>query len=106
MATGKGSLKELSGPVGVAKLSGDSARQGPGAFLFFIAFVSVSIGFLNILPLPVLDGGHILFVIIEAIIRRPIPVRVKLAIQQAGIIALVLLVLVVSYNDVVRIVAN
>lgn len=106
MITGKGSLEQLSGPVGVAKLSGDSARQGPGAFIFFIAFVSVSIGFLNILPFPVLDGGHILFVIIEAIIRRPVPVKVRLVVQQIGIVALVLLVLIVSYNDVVRIVTN
>ncbi|MBU0692115.1 M50 family metallopeptidase, partial [bacterium] len=106
MVTGKGSLEQLSGPVGVAKLSGDSARQGPGAFIFFIAFVSVSIGFLNILPFPVLDGGHILFVVIEAVIRRPVPIKAKLVIQQIGIVALVLLVLIVSYNDVVRIIAN
>ena len=106
MVTGKGSITQLSGPVGVAKLSGDSARQGPGAFIFFIAFVSVSIGFLNILPLPVLDGGQITFVLIEAITRRTIPVKVKLIIQQVGIAALLLLVLVVSYNDIMRIFAN
>jgi len=103
LVTGNGSLSQLSGPVGVAQLSGESARRGAGEFLFFIAFVSVSIGFLNILPFPVLDGGHIVIVIIEAIIRRPISTRVKLAIQQAGMAALLLLIVVVSYHDILRI---
>jgi regulator of sigma E protease len=96
----------LSGPIGVAKLSGDSARQGSDAFFWFIAYVSVSIGFLNILPFPVLDGGHILYVIIESLIRRPIPSRVKIWIQQAGVVMLLLLVLFVSYHDVLRIFSN
>ncbi|MBK8130311.1 MAG: RIP metalloprotease RseP [bacterium] len=103
LVTGNGSLSQLSGPVGVAQLSGESARRGVGEFLFFIAFVSVSIGFLNILPFPVLDGGHIVVVLIEAIIRRPVPTRVKLAIQQAGMVALLLLIVVVSYHDIMRI---
>ena len=103
LVTGHGSLSQLSGPVGVAQLSGESARQGAGEFLFFIAFVSVSIGFLNILPFPVLDGGHITIVIIEAIIRRPVSTRVKLAIQQAGMVLLLLLIVVVSYHDILRI---
>lgn len=102
LVSGEGSLSQLSGPVGVAQLSGESARQGMSEFLFFIAFVSVSIGFLNILPFPVLDGGHIVVVLIESIIRRPIPTRVKLAIQQAGMAALLLLIIVVSYHDIVK----
>lgn len=99
---GRASIHDLSGPVGVAKLSGDSARQGLGTFLFFLAFVSVSIGFLNILPFPVLDGGHIVYVLIEAIIRRPIATKVKLLIQQIGFILLITLFLVVSYHDILR----
>lgn len=102
LVTGNGSLSQLSGPVGVAQLSGESARQGISEFMFFIAFVSVSIGFLNILPFPVLDGGHIVVVLIESIIRRPIPTRVKLAIQQVGMIALLLLIVVVSYHDILK----
>jgi regulator of sigma E protease len=101
--TGRGSIKELAGPLGVAQLSGESARQGAGTFLFFLAYVSVSIGFLNILPLPVLDGGHIVYVVIESIIRRPIPTPVKLWIQQIGVALLILLVIFVSYQDLVRI---
>ncbi|MBU0508922.1 site-2 protease family protein, partial [bacterium] len=103
LATGQSSLSELAGPLGVAKLSGDSARQGSGAFLFFIAYVSVSIGFLQILPFPALDGGHIIYVLIEAIIRRPIPTKIKLWIQQVGMALLILLILFVSYHDVLRI---
>jgi regulator of sigma E protease len=61
---------------------------------------------LNILPFPVLDGGHILYVIIESLIRRPIPSRVKIWIQQAGVVMLLLLVLFVSYHDVLRIFSN
>jgi regulator of sigma E protease len=100
---GTSRFSQLAGPVGVAKMSGESARQGAGAFLFFIAYVSVSIGFLNILPIPALDGGHIIYVLIEAVIRRPIPTNVKLWVQQIGIGLLLLLVLFVSYHDIVRI---
>ncbi|HEY3294414.1 MAG TPA: M50 family metallopeptidase [bacterium] len=106
LATGESSVSQLSGPLGVAKLSGESAREGSGAFLFFIAYVSVSIAFLNILPFPALDGGHIMYVIIEAITRRPIPTRVKLWIQQVGMALLLLLVLFVSYHDIVRMIAD
>ncbi len=102
LVRGQGSLSQLSGPVGVAQLSGESARQGPSQFMFFIAFVSVSIGFLNILPFPVLDGGHILVVLIEAVIRRQIPMRAKLMIQQAGMALLLLLLVVVSYHDILK----
>jgi len=103
LATGKSSVSQLAGPLGVAKLSGESAREGSAAFLFFIAYVSVSIAFLNILPIPALDGGHVLYVIIETITRRPIPTHVKLWIQQVGMALLLLLVLFASYHDIIRI---
>jgi regulator of sigma E protease len=106
LTTGESSVSELAGPLGVARLSGDSAREGSGAFLFFIAYISVSIAFLNILPFPALDGGHVLYVIIETIIRRPIPTRIKLYMQQAGMALLILLVLFVSYHDIVRMITN
>lgn len=103
LATGESSVSQLAGPLGVAKMSGESARQGSGAFLFFIAYVSVSIGFLNILPFPALDGGHIIYALIETVIRRPIPTKVKLWTQQIGMGLLILLVVFVSYHDIVRI---
>ncbi len=102
LATGESSVSQLAGPLGVARLSGESARQGAGSFFFFIAYISVSIAFLNILPFPALDGGHVVYVVIESIMRRPIPTKVKLYIQQAGMALLILLVLFVSYHDIVR----
>jgi regulator of sigma E protease len=106
LSTGESSVSQLSGPLGVARLSGESAREGSGAFLFFIAYISVSIAFLNILPFPALDGGHVLYVVIETIIRRPIPTRIKLYIQQVGMALLILLVLFVSYHDIVRMITE
>jgi len=106
LVTGRSSFSDLAGPIGMARLSGETARLGPSVFLQFIAFVSVSIGFLNILPLPVLDGGHIVYVIVEAIRKRPIPTRVKLRIQQAGMALLLALVVAVSYHDILRIFSN
>jgi len=105
LATGESSLSQLAGPLGVAKMSGESARQGSGAFLFFIAYVSVSIGFLNILPFPALDGGHIVYALVEAVIRRPISTKLKLWTQQIGLALLIALVIFVSYHDIVRIVS-
>lgn len=106
LATGESSVSQLSGPLGVAKLSGESAREGSSVFLQFIAFVSVSVAFLNILPFPALDGGHVVYVIIEAVTRRTIPTRVKIWIQQVGMVLLLLLVLFVSYHDIMRMIAD
>lgn len=103
LITRKESLKAVAGPVGIMQFSGESARAGLGAFLGFIGFISVSIGLLNIMPLPVLDGGHLVYIIIETIIRRPIPIKVKLVVQQVGIALLLLLFIVVTYNDITRV---
>jgi len=103
LLTGKAKVKELSGPLGIAKMSGESAKSGLVSFLSFIAYISVSIGFLNILPIPMLDGGHLAFMIIEAVIRRPIPEKLKVNLMKVGMAALLLLILVVSYHDIIRI---
>ncbi len=100
---GQASLTELTGPIGIAKLSGETARIGITSFLGFIGLISVSIALLNILPLPVLDGGHILIVIVEAIVRRTISIKIKLIIQQIGFAMLIALLLIVSYHDVIRV---
>ncbi len=104
LVTGQAGLKDLGGPILIAQLSGESARGGLMVFLGFIAFISVNIGFLNILPIPVLDGGHLVYIIIEAAIRRPISNRVKLWVQQAGMVLLLLLMVLVMKNDVMRLV--
>jgi regulator of sigma E protease len=100
---GDAGVKDLGGPVFIAKLSADSAKGGPLALLVFIAFISVNIGFLNILPIPVLDGGHLVLVTLEAVARRPIPTKVKLGIQQFGMIGLLVLMAVVLFNDIGRV---
>jgi regulator of sigma E protease len=99
LVTGRASLRDLSGPVGIAKLSAQSAKGGVLSLLVFIAFISVNIGFLNILPIPALDGGHLALVLYEGVTRRPINNRVKMAIQQIGVVFLLLLMAFIIWND-------
>ena len=86
---GKASVENLSGPISIAPYAGQSATMGLVPFLKFIALVSVSLGILNILPIPVLDGGHLLFFAIEGIKGSPISERIQLFFQQVGIALLV-----------------
>lgn len=99
LVTGKASLKDLSGPVGIAKMSAQSAKAGFLNLLAFVALISINIGFLNILPIPALDGGHLIMVLWEAVVRRPISNRVKLAIQQVGMVFILLLMALIIFND-------
>jgi regulator of sigma E protease len=102
LVTGEASIKDLVGPVGIVHYSGETAKSGAAVFFSFIALISINIGFINLLPFPALDGGHIVYIIIEPIIRRPISTKVKLIIQQAGMALLLLLILFISYNDIMR----
>jgi len=102
--SGKQDFKEaFAGPIMIAKLAKDSAREGESNFIAFIAFLSLNLGLLNLLPIPVLDGGHIVFLIIETIIRRPISPKVKLVIQQIGMALILALMLFVIINDIRRV---
>lgn len=103
LVSGQASIRDLGGPVLIAKMSGQSARQGLTAFLGFIAFVSVNIGCINLLPFPALDGGHMLIILGEAVTRREIPTRVKMAIQQVGMLILLALIVFIIINDAQRI---
>ncbi len=100
---GQESIKGLAGPIGIAQISGQTIRSGIADYISLIAQISVSIGLLNILPFPVLDGGHIIFIIIEAVIRRPISTKVKLNIQKIGLALILLFFVIVSYHDIIRI---
>ena len=91
----------FGGPVKIAKYAARSADSGLISFLFFLSMLSLSLAIINILPFPVLDGGHFLIIVIEGIIRREIPVKVKVAIQNTGFILLLLLMGFIIYNDII-----
>jgi regulator of sigma E protease len=100
---GKVSVKQsVGGPIQIAKMSKQAADLGVLSLLRWMALLSIILAVMNILPFPALDGGHILFILIEVVIRREIPVKVKLAVQQAGIIILLCFMVFVFYNDLTR----
>jgi regulator of sigma E protease len=92
--------KAFGGPVRIAQLAAKSADVGIESFLFFLAVLSLSLAIINIMPFPVLDGGHLLMIIIETIARREIPVKVKIAINNTGFVLLLLLMAFIIYNDI------
>lgn len=102
LVTGKAGIKDFIGPVGLVHFSGETVRTGFANFLGFIALISIYIAFFNILPIPVLDGGHIVYILIEAVIRRPISTKVKLIIQQVGMALLLVFMLIIAYNDIMK----
>jgi regulator of sigma E protease len=106
MLTGEVSWKNLSGPVTIADYAGQSARMGLDHYLKFLALISISLGVLNLLPIPVLDGGHLLYYSIELIKGGPIPERLMEIGQQVGLALLVMLMAFAFYNDITRLVSG
>ncbi|WP_426417346.1 sigma E protease regulator RseP [Aestuariirhabdus sp. LZHN29] len=102
MFTGLVSVKNLSGPITIAKVAGESAKSGVESFLNFLAILSVSLGVLNLLPVPVLDGGHLLFYIAEWIKGSPVPDRVQAFGYQIGVGLIGMLMMLALYNDFSR----
>ncbi|MEN9419742.1 MAG: metalloprotease RseP [Pseudomonadota bacterium] len=102
MLIGQASLSNLSGPLTIADVAGQSAERGLTHYLGFLALVSVSLGVLNLLPLPMLDGGHLMYHAFEAATGRPVPDAWLERLQRGGFVALVLLMSVALYNDVAR----
>ncbi|KTD65880.1 RIP metalloprotease RseP [Legionella spiritensis] len=100
--TGKLALQSISGPVGIAQGAGESGRSGLAYYLSFLALVSISLGVLNILPIPMLDGGHLLYYLIEIIRRRPLSEEVKTAGLYIGLAFLIALMLLALSNDISR----
>ncbi len=100
------SAKNLGGPIMIAQLAGQQAEAGIINLIFFIALLSVNLGIINLLPIPVLDGGHLLFFLIEAVSRRPINHKMREVAQQVGIFVLILLMIFVFYNDIARLLFN
>ncbi|MGK9475483.1 RIP metalloprotease RseP [Melioribacter sp. OK-6-Me] len=91
----------FGGPVKIAQYAAKSADSGIMSFLLFLAMLSLSLAIINILPFPALDGGHLLIILIEGILRRELPVKVKIAIQNAGFIILLMLMAFIIYNDLI-----
>jgi regulator of sigma E protease len=103
IVTGKASLsKSVGGPVKIAQMAKRSAEDGVLEFFGFISILSISLALLNILPFPALDGGHLVFLVYEAVFRREVPSKVKIVLQQAGFILLLVFMAFVLYNDVVN----
>ncbi|TVS16095.1 MAG: RIP metalloprotease RseP [Gammaproteobacteria bacterium] len=102
MVTGLVSTRNLSGPITIAKVAGDSAQSGLETFLAFLALLSVSLAVLNLLPIPVLDGGHILYCVVELIKGSPVSERVQQVGAQIGIVLVAGLMLLAVYNDIAR----
>lgn len=99
MVTGDVSVKNISGPVSIADYAGQSARIGLSAYIHFLALISISIGLLNLLPIPMLDGGHLLYYAIEAVTGRPVSDEIKLVGQRIGIALLAALTMLAFFND-------
>jgi regulator of sigma E protease len=97
----EGSVKELSGPINIARISAEALRSGWLPTIGLMAMISLQLGVMNLLPIPVLDGGHIMILLIEGIARRELSLRVKERIQQVGFAVLATLMIVVLYNDVI-----
>jgi regulator of sigma E protease len=102
IVTGQVSAKNISGPISIAEFAGISAYLGPTAFLSFLAIISVSLGVLNLMPVPLLDGGQVVYQLVEAIKGTPLSERAQLFGQQVGIALLVVLMSLAFYNDITR----
>lgn len=100
MVTGEVSLKNVNGPLSIAAYAGISAREGLASFLTFLAAVSISLGVLNLMPVPVLDGGQVVYQLAEAVKGSPLSMRLQAIGQQVGIALLILLMSLAFYNDV------
>ena len=102
MLTGDVSIKNISGPISIAQYAGDSAAAGFDRFLRFLALISISLGALNLLPIPILDGGQIVYQTIEWLKGSPLSMRSQIVGQQVGILALLILMSFAFYNDIAR----
>ncbi|MEM1244598.1 MAG: RIP metalloprotease RseP [Pseudomonadota bacterium] len=103
MVTGKVSVTQIAGPVGIAQGAGITAKLGFSYFLSFLALISVSIGIINLLPVPVLDGGHILYYFIELVRGKPLSIKAQQTGMKIGLLFLIGLTLLAFYNDLIRI---
>ena len=102
LISGKIGLSALSGPVGIYEAVGETINYGINYFLYILAFLSINVGFINILPFPAFDGGHVLFLIIEKIKGKPVDPKVENTIHNIGFFLLLALIIYVTFNDILR----
>ena len=102
MLKGAISPKNLSGPITIAQVASDSAESGLENFISFLALLSISLGVINLLPIPILDGGHLVYYLIELVTRRPVPERIQMMGLQMGMFLLVGIMMLAFYNDLMR----
>ena len=103
LITGKLSLKLLSGPVGIFNIVGDAASSGLITLMSLLALISINVGFINLLPIPAFDGGHILFLIIEKIKGSPVNPKIENTVHTIFFILLMLLMVYITFNDILKI---
>jgi regulator of sigma E protease len=102
LVTGKVSTKTLSGPIGIAQVARQALFAGPESFLWLLGFFSLQLGILNLLPIPVLDGGHILILSVEGILRRDLSARLKERVMQVGFVFLLAFMSLIIFQDVLK----
>jgi len=105
MVVGKASLENLSGPITIARLADQSARLGISRFLFFLGLISLSLAIINLLPIPMLDGGHLLYYLVEIIKGSPVSEHTQVVGQYVGLMLIVMLMGVAIFNDILRLIA-
>jgi regulator of sigma E protease len=106
MIVGEVSVKNLSGPITIADYAGQSAQTGWVAYVLFLALISISLGVLNLLPIPLLDGGHLMYYIVEILKGSPVSERVMEIGQQVGMFVLFVLMAFALYNDINRLISG
>ena len=102
LATGRYSLESISGPVGVTQALEEAAKSGVGNLVYLSVFISINLGVMNLLPIPALDGGRLVFQFIELIRRKPVPVEVEGYIHFAGLVILMAVLVLVTFKDITR----
>jgi len=100
--TGKVGVNQLSGPVGIFSIVDSQAKQGLEALLYLVAYLSINVGIINLLPFPAFDGGRILFLLIEKIFRKPVSKKVENIIHSIGFMLIIALLIYVTFNDILR----
>jgi regulator of sigma E protease len=103
MVTGKVSTDNLGGPISIAQIAGSSAEQGVMSFISFLAMISITLGILNLLPIPMLDGGHLAMFAFEAVRGKPLSDTVQVQIQKVGFLVLIMVMFIAFFNDLSRV---